>query len=89
MRILKLTKYRRILLQQMLTDLFYEFDNIKLKRNGTVIFTKNKFKFWKREKVHASELLIKEIPNRIERFSRRFAKHDKYYDPRCVQINLE
>lgn len=85
MKILKLTKHRRILLQQMLTDLFYEYDKVKLKRNGTVIFTEKKFRFWKRKKVHATELLIKEIPARIETFSRRFSHRDPYYDPRLQE----
>lgn len=74
MKFLRLTKYRRICLQQMLNDLFGEFDKVKLKRNGFVIFKKNKWKFWKREKVHVSELIIKEIPQRIERFTSRFSK---------------
>jgi hypothetical protein len=73
----------------MLTDLFYEFDKVKLKRNGTVVLVRNKFKFWQRKKVHATELLIKEIPNRIERFSRRFSHRDPYYEPQLQQKLLD
>jgi len=82
MKLLNLTKHRRICLQEMLSELFYEFDIVKLKRNGFVVFKHNRFKFWDREKIHASELIIKEIPVRIERFARRFTmKNYFYYNP--------
>jgi hypothetical protein len=66
----------------MLSDLFYEFDRIKLKRNGTVVFWRNKWKFWDKETVHASELVIKEIPQRIERATiRRSSQLRRYWEP--------
>jgi len=89
MRILNLTKHRRVCLQQMLTDLFHEFDSVKLKRNGFVIFRRNKFKFWKTEKIYATDLIITEIPQRIERFARRFSSRSyPYYDPKIQEKTL-
>lgn len=89
MRILRLTKHRRTCLQQMLKDLFYEFDRVKLRRNGIVIFQRNKWKFWERETVHASELLIKEIPIRIEKLSSKFnSKSYPYWKPKKVQNEI-
>ncbi|HUT79556.1 MAG TPA: hypothetical protein VMZ29_00015 [Candidatus Bathyarchaeia archaeon] len=70
----------------MLSDLFYEFDSIKLRRNGIAIFTRNKWKFWDRQKVHVSELIIKEIPQRIERLSSKFiSRSHPYWRPDKVQ----
>ncbi len=90
MRILRLTKHRRICLQQILSDLFGEFDRIKLKRNGLVVLTRNKWKFWDRETVHASELVIKEIPQRIERFTTKFSSTHQaaYRRPKRIQSEV-
>ena len=84
MRILKLTKHRRTCLRQMLSDLFYEFDRIRLKKNGTVVFWRNKWKFWDKEVVHVSELIIKEIPQRIER-----AVASRYWQPKIQKEVLK
>lgn len=86
MRILKLTRHKRVLLKEMLNKLFSEFDKIKLRRNGTVVFWRNKWKFWQTETTHISELTIKEIPQRIERASSRFQSRSyPYWRPKKLQ----
>ena len=90
MKLLNLTKHRRLCLQQMLDELFYEFDKVKLKRNGFIIFQKNHFKFWDRKKIHASELILKEIPTRIESFARKFTVMNyTHYDPKIQEHVIE
>lgn len=72
----------------MLDVLFDDFDQVRLKRNGTVVFKRHKFKFWDRTKIHASELVMKELPDRIENYARRnTVKNYAYYNPN-IQENV-
>lgn len=64
MNILQLNKSRRILLKTILENIFSEFDSIKIKRNGIVVFRRRWF-YLRAEKIHASELCISEIPKRL------------------------
>jgi hypothetical protein len=55
----------------MLEEMFYEFETIKVRRNGIVVFRRRWFHL-QSTKIHASELCIRELPKRLSMFLQQY-----------------
>lgn len=69
---LKLNPIKRVLLKRMLRDLFFEYEDILLRRDGSVRFREKWWKFWRTERTSAFELCMVDIPQRLNDIQRRY-----------------
>ena len=76
MNTLRLNSVKRTLLKKMLSNLFFEYEDIIIQRNGIVRFREKWWKFWKTEKTSAFELCIISIPQRLQEIHKRNTSSD-------------
>lgn len=76
MNTLRLTLIKRILLKKMLSNLFFEYKDITIQRDGTVRFREKWWKVWTTEKTSAFELCIINIPQRIQEIYKKNTSSD-------------
>lgn len=65
----ELNTFRKKRLKELLKTLFPEYDVIRIKNNGLILFGKKYFKLsFIKQRVHVSELCIDEIPKRLAKY---------------------